>query len=251
MITEVEYTSGRKGDFYLPDTSLPPGGYASVLLIHGGAWSSMDRSAMAGAAQMLCQAGFVVFNIDYRLAPEHPWPCGINDCRAALEYLTTRGRERFNLAPDRIFVAGASSGGHYALITGFSAPKGSVAGIISLSGIDDVFPDFDLFPGRYRNLLGYTPAPEELKKINPSEYFYEGAPPVLCTHFLRDTVVPLESCQKFAETLRQNKGHITLYLYDFNRDNEGHALWIPGSSPRQLYSDLEQTILSFCRNILH
>lgn len=248
MITEIEYLPGVTGDLYLPESAAPASGFPAVLLIHGGGWSSMDRSAVAGAAEMLCREGFAVFNIDYRLAPEHPWPAGLNDCQKALEHLVEKLGSAYGLDLKRIFVAGGSSGGHYALITGFTAPPRSVAGIVSISGIDDVYSDFELRPGRYGTLMGHPASAEELKEINPSRYFYEGAPPVLCTHFFRDTVVPVESCLDFAAELRRRGGKVTLYLYDFDRDGEGHAIWRPGTSPRLLYPDLEQHILFFLRN---
>jgi acetyl esterase/lipase len=149
-----------------------------------------------------------------------------------------------------MLLMGASSGGHYALITGFSAPRGSVAGIISLSGIDEVFTDERLFPGRYRTLLGYAPGTEDLNTLDPAGFYQEGAAPVLCTHFVRDTVVPLDSCLTFAQKLRELGAHPSLYLYDFGRDNQGHALWIPETKPRRLYADLAQTVLFFLKNTL-
>lgn len=247
MISNIEFAPGIKGDIHLPDTPAPEKGYAAVLLIHGGAWSSMERSAVDGIAQMLSDNGFAVFNIDYRLAPRHRWPCGIEDCKAALNFLMARGSEFFPLDPGKIFVAGGSSGGHYALITALTAPKGSVAGIISLSGIDDVFTDFALSPGRYQTLLGYVPEKEDLEKIDPASFYYDGAPPILCTHFLRDTVVPADSCRAFAEKVRERGGNVSTCYYDFGRDGQGHAIWIPGTNPRRLYSDLEEEMLKFLR----
>ena len=263
MIREVEYAPGNTGDLYLPDAPAPEAGYPAVLLIHGGAWTSMERSAMAGVAEFLCREGFAVFNIDYRLAPEDPWPRGFEDCKAALAYLAGPMAEKFPLDRKRVFVIGGSSGGHYALLTGLSAPAGSVAGIVSVSGIADVFPDHERNPGRYKGLFGFPPSREDLKKIDAREYYYDGAPPILCTHYLYDTVVPFDSARNFAAEVERRGGPVTLYGYDFGRRDQGHGIWIPGTSYdwgrrasepakgpyRELYPDLEQVILFFLRHV--
>ena len=259
MIREAEYAPGNTGDLYLPDAPAPGAGYPAVLLIHGGAWTSMERSAMGGVAEFLCREGFAVFNIDYRLAPEEPWPRGFEDCRAALAYLAGPMAEKSPLDRKKVFVIGASSGGHYALLTGLSAESGTVAGIVSVSGIADVFPDFELSPGRYEKLFGFPPSPEDLKKIDARAFYYDGAPPILCTHYLYDTVVPFDSARNFAAEVERRGGHVTFYGYDYGRRDQGHGIWIPGtrydfscrtSGPyRRLYPDLEQVILFFLRNV--
>ena len=267
MIAELEYAPGRTGDICLPDTPAPGKGYPAVLLIHGGGWTAMERSAMAGIAEFLCGEGFAVFNIDYRLAPEDPWPRGFEDCKTALEYLTGPMAEKFPLDREKVFVVGGSSGGHYALLTGLSAAPGSVAGIVSISGIADVFPDHERLPGRYEKLFGFPPTREDLKKIDAREFYHGGAPPILCTHYRYDAVVPFDSARNFAAEVERRGGHIAVYSYDYGRRDQGHAIWIPGTSydlsrrtsrpagstpneaHRKLYPDLEQVILFFLRNV--
>jgi len=259
MIREMQYAPGETGDLYLPGAPAPEAGYPAVLLIHGGAWTSMERSAMAGVAEFLCRAGFAVFNIDYRLAPEDPWPRGFEDCRAALAHLAGPMAEEFLLDRKKIFVIGGSSGGHYALLTGLSAEPGSVAGIVSVSGIADVFPDYEPRPGRYEKLFGFPPSPEDLKKIDAREFYYDGAPPILCTHYRYDTVVPVDSARNFVAEVERRGGNITFYGYDCGRRDQGHGIWIPGTKYdfsrrnqgpyRKLYPDLEQVILFFLRNV--
>ena len=250
MIFTFEYSPGCKGDFFLPESKAAADGYPAILLIHGGAWSSMDRSAVSGIAEMLCRNGYAVFNIDYHLAPEYTWPCGIDDCILALKYLIEKIVPAFELDSKHIFVMGASSGGHYALITGLRAPSKSIAGIISISGINDVFSDFRLHPERYICLLGHIPTTEELKKLDPAEYYYKGAPPIFCTHFIRDNVVAADCSLRLTRKIKEKSGTAELYIYDFNRDGEGHAIWRSETIPKQLYPDLEQEILFFLRNLI-
>ncbi|MFC9295716.1 alpha/beta hydrolase [Streptomyces sp. NPDC057011] len=83
----------------------------AVLWIHGGGFclGNVD-SVHLGAAQAALHASAVVVAVSYRLAPEHPYPAGLDDCWAALEW-TAGHTEALGADPARIAVAGASSGG--------------------------------------------------------------------------------------------------------------------------------------------
>lgn len=80
----------------------------ALLWIHGGGLVA----GTAAADGWICRAfaedhGLIVASVDYRLAPEHPYPAAVHDCAAALEWLATRP----DVDPDRILVGGASAGG--------------------------------------------------------------------------------------------------------------------------------------------
>ena len=84
----------------------------AVLVIHGGAWSAGSRRTMAGYAMRLARAGIVAIAVDYRLAPEHPFPAAVDDTLAALDDLAERG-----IAVERTALGGDSAGGGLALAT--------------------------------------------------------------------------------------------------------------------------------------
>ena len=247
VITDLEYTSGLAGDLFLPEGQVPDGGFPAVLLIHGGSWSGMDRHAMCGVADFLAENGFVVFNIDYRLAPEHRWPAGFNDCKAAAQWLISSD---FPINTRKFFIIGASSGGHYALMTGLTLPHGTVCAIVSISGIDDVFIDSRFSPKRYTALIGKTPDENDLTELNPATYLTADAPPILCTHWRRDEVVRFAACTAFEQAAADKGVKVCVYSYDYDRQFEGHGIWIPDSSPHRLYPDLESVITAFVREII-
>ncbi|WP_316784248.1 alpha/beta hydrolase [Streptomyces sasae] len=88
------------------DAALP-----AVLWIHGGGFclGNVD-SVHLGAAQAALVASAVVVAVSYRLAPEHPFPAGLDDCWAALEWVAGHSDE-LGTDPARLAVAGGSSGG--------------------------------------------------------------------------------------------------------------------------------------------
>ena len=93
----------------------PPGvrADAAVLYLHGGGYViGSPRSHRHLAAAIARAAGTAALLIDYRLAPEHPFPAALEDAVAAYEWLLARG-----IAPERVVVAGDSAGGGLTVAT--------------------------------------------------------------------------------------------------------------------------------------
>ena len=202
---------------------------------------------MRGIADFLSENGFAVFNIDYRLTPQHHWPAGLDDCTAGAKWLL---ESEYPIDTEKFFIIGGSAGGHYALMTGLTLPRGTVCGIISISGIDDVFIDSRVSPGRYNALFGHAPNEAELRELDPATYLSADAPPILCTHYRFDRVVPFAACTAFEQAVVKKGGRICVYSYDYEREIQGHGIWIPGTSPRRLYPDLEAVILAFMKEVI-
>jgi acetyl esterase/lipase len=86
------------------------------LHLHGGGW------VLGGAdmhdpmlEQISDNTGQVVVSVEYRLAPEHPYPAGPDDCEAATVWLIQNGKEEFGT--DALTIGGESAGGHLAAVT--------------------------------------------------------------------------------------------------------------------------------------
>jgi acetyl esterase/lipase len=92
----------------------PRGG--AVLWVHdGGTVMGAARQDHAWCARLAEQLGVLVISVDYRLAPEHPFPAALDDCYAALRWLCDNA-DMFGVDPARIAVAGASAGGGLAAV---------------------------------------------------------------------------------------------------------------------------------------
>lgn len=95
-------------------TSGPIRGVA--LQLHGGGWCiGTARSGDAASQQIADATGLVVLSIDYRLAPEHPFPAGPDDCEAAARWLVEHAEAEWGAAP--LVIGGGSAGAHLALLT--------------------------------------------------------------------------------------------------------------------------------------
>jgi acetyl esterase len=94
------------------DVIVPPGAppFPVLLYLHGGGWSIGSPNSHAKLArQFSVGAGAVVVTVDYRLAPEHPFPVPLEDCVTAARW-TRANVQRYGGDPQRLAVGGDSAG---------------------------------------------------------------------------------------------------------------------------------------------
>ena len=117
-----------------------------LLFVHGGGFIGGDKHAegspfYSNIGAWAAKNGFAGVNMTYRLAPDHPWPAGIEDIRGAVEFIKDKGKD-YGLDADKIFLMGQSAGGAHAagyIAHGsFYGEKGhGLAGAILLSAVYD------------------------------------------------------------------------------------------------------------------
>jgi acetyl esterase len=98
-------------DVYRPaerSTTLP-----AVLYIHGGGFRILSKDTHWVMGIAFARAGYVVFNVGYRLAPQHPFPAAVQDCAAALAWVVRHAGE-YGAYVDRLVLAGESAGANLA-----------------------------------------------------------------------------------------------------------------------------------------
>ena len=91
-----------------------PGDHRVLLFIHGGGWvtESVDNYERV-CARMANATNHIVVSVDYRLAPEHPFPIGLEDCYAVAKAIFTN-QFILNTDPKKITLIGDSAGGNLA-----------------------------------------------------------------------------------------------------------------------------------------
>ena len=150
-------------DAYVPDTT--DANRAAIVLVHGGSWSGGTRMSFGAEAEWLAQLGFVTFTIDYRLAPQFPYPAGVADVRRFVRWLRAPAQVvRFRIDPARVGAFGSSAGGHLAAMLGTVGKgpltRGSrVQAVVSWSGPMDLTDVHAVIGGEaVRTFLGCEPA---------------------------------------------------------------------------------------------
>ncbi|KAF8756963.1 Lipase esterase [Rhizoctonia solani] len=101
----------------IPDGEKPSAGWPTVLFFHGGGWVFGSANMNNGLLSRLCVgAKCAVVSVEYRLAPEHPFPAGLDDSWDALLWLRQGGVEQLGVDPDRIALMGISAGANLAAV---------------------------------------------------------------------------------------------------------------------------------------
>lgn len=193
------------GDLYL----LNKGEHPLIIMIHGGGWSSGDKSSYAGRARRYALAGFHVFAINYRLAKfddkSTQWPAQFDDVKRACAWMTDSS---FGLRIDtsRICVCGDSAGGHLALMLGVAdRPKC----ILNMFGpcdprlMNDLLSKLPIFGG--------GPIPNN---ACPIDSICADFPPTLTIHGTKDTTVAYEQAMRLDSKLAALGVDHALISYD-------------------------------------
>ena len=110
-------------------TTRPPGPRPTgvLLWIHGGGYVMGDpRGDHDVCSQHARDLGIVVVNVDYRLAPEHPFPAALEDCYAALRWVHENADELAGSGPDRRSAAESAGGGLAAALAQLAHDRGEV-----------------------------------------------------------------------------------------------------------------------------
>jgi acetyl esterase len=97
---------------YRPTAVEPVG---ALVWFHGGGWCIGDLDGFDRVCRSLCNASSAtVVSVDYRLAPEHPYPAAVRDADLAVAWAKGHGAAQLGFDPGRIAVGGDSAGGNLA-----------------------------------------------------------------------------------------------------------------------------------------
>ena len=188
-----------------------------LLYVHGGGYVIGSPVTHRRLCEDIAKAGgCAVLNLDYRLAPEHPYPAAVEDAIAGLRFIQSNGPDGAEAA-DSTFVAGDSAGGGLTLATLLSVREQGVAlpnaaiGIsawtdLAITGesietradADPLITDTSMIAGMAANYIGGGDARDPL--ISPLYADYAGLPPLLLQ--VGDAEVLLSDTTRVAEQAR-------------------------------------------------
>jgi acetyl esterase len=162
---------GVRADVIVP-SGQPP--FPALIYLHGGGWSIGSAATHHKLARQLCAgAGVVVVNVDYRLAPEHPFPVPLDDCVTAARW-TRANIGRFGGDGERLAIGGDSAGGNLsaAVINDLRSERAFRAALL-------IYGAFDL-PASWRDYDRWAPEedpvlPKRAMKMMLDAYLGGGA----------------------------------------------------------------------------
>jgi acetyl esterase len=97
--------------------TVPADALGVLVWLHGGGWYVGDVASFDRVTRQLANAsGAVCLSVDYRLAPEHPYPAAVQDARAAVAWAAAEGAAQLGTDPTRVVVGGDSAGGNLAAV---------------------------------------------------------------------------------------------------------------------------------------
>jgi acetyl esterase/lipase len=192
-----------------------------MLFLPGGAWVHGGR-ILQGYALMshLADMGWVCLSIDYRVAPNHPWPQHITDVKTAIAWARANV-DKYGGDRNFVAVAGTSAGGHLAALAGLTPndpdmqqdlPEGSdtsVDAVVGIYGRYDWEDRSTVERARFVDFLervvvkhGLDRHPEIFRNASPIARTHADAPPFLVIHGSGDTVIPVQQARDFVAKLR-------------------------------------------------
>jgi acetyl esterase/lipase len=229
-------------DIYQPAEHVSAGAPA-VLLIHGGGWTSLDKSTMRRMGQFLAGFGFVAFAADYRLfeGTQNRWPAQLDDMQRAVRWIR-QNAAKYGVNPERLGAFGHSAGGQLAALLGMEETQDNsdpalakyssrVQAVVDVSGPIDFTnekdPDGIAF---LTSLLGvdYAKHPEVWREASPAFHVSKDCAPFLIVHGTHDESVPISQAQELFEKLQAAGVPVSFVKVD-----DGHTFQTP-EAKRQL-----------------
>ncbi len=181
-----------------------------VVVIHGGSWHYGDSGQLPAINRYLAQRGYAVAAVNYRKAPENPFPAARDDVISAIQFLKSHAAT-LGIDPQRMVLLGRSAGGHLALVVAYGVQDPAIRGVISLYAPTDLVWSWK-HPGNprvldthhlLRNFLGGSPEQkqETYRHASPLQLAHRRVPPTLLLHGGRDEMVWSKQAERLSQRL--------------------------------------------------
>ncbi len=177
-----------------------------LLVLHAGGWENGEAEEFSAWNRTLAAKGYIIFSMNYHLAPHHPWPAQREDVRQAIKYVNEHADE-LGVDPDKMVIMGRSAGGQIATACASTMPDLKAKGVIAFyspvdmefahtfSTEDDIIGALKLL----RQYLGGDPdtAADNYRSASAINFVGKAAPPTLLLHGTRDALVWVEQSIRY------------------------------------------------------
>jgi acetyl esterase/lipase len=231
----VPFAKGNHGDL-LADLYLPKhaGPHPAILFLHGGGWSSGNRTQLHKLAEAYAAAGYVGVAIDYDLTVDGAhFPLPLIESKAAVRWMRANAAT-YGIDPKRIAVVGSSAGGELAALVALTADnkdyeKGEnldQSSAVEAAGILNGVLDLGDMGGQSKMVTDYlggecATLKSPCNAASPVNVVHPGAPPFYVGHGTEDQTVPYRQAEKLAANLKTAGVAVTL----FSATGAGHTYW--------------------------
>ncbi len=260
-VLELEYQQDLAVRIYQPKGTGP---FPALVDVHGGVWSGSDRTNVEVMDRALAESGIVVAAIDFRLAPEHPYPAQVADVNLATRWLKSQASE-FHADPHAVGAIGSSSGGHSVLLSAMR-PHHPAYNYLHLPGsVSDAtlkyvlaaWPIVDPY-ARYRfaqetektRLVemseAYFLTTDAMKEASPLQILQRGEPaslpPTILIQGTADQNLPVPVTEQFVAAYRDASGIIELEMFP----DMGHGFGYTAGPETDRAVDLMKKFVARC-----
>src|SRR5271155_4973982 len=190
----------------------------AIVLVHGGGWTSFDKSTMRALAQFLALAGFVAVPVNYRLFHDDAtrWPAQLDDVQRAVRWVRANCA-KYNVDPLHVGAYGHSAGAQIATLLGMMETRDNsdallakysskVQAVVDTSGPTDftvhVTGDDTKFLASFFG-ADFAADPEIWREASPIFHVSKSDAPILIIHGTRDESVPIAQAEALNDALKK------------------------------------------------
>ena len=249
LLMDIYYPAGHSADSDDP----------AVVYVHGGGWTAGSRDAGEGTRYIpaLVAQGYVVFAVDYRLAPEYEFPAQIQDVQCAIRHIRAEA-DAYGIDPERIGAMGGSAGGQlvnvlgtaedgdFAEVGGYEGYSSEVRAVVAMYGASD-FSDPNMAAHNAAHVQVFGTGTYEESESNTLwmasavNYVDSGDSDFLLLHGEEDPVVPISQSEIFSSALESAGVDVTFVRVE----NAGHGFVPTGGAPNPSANELTTMVVDF------
>lgn len=226
--------------------------HPTVMMIHGGGWSSGSPDMLKMLAVHLAEKGFATITVEYRLSPEALYPVAVEDLQDAVDWIYNN-EKTYCFNKNKIAVLGCSAGGQLALLIGAKNKGKRIKAVINVDGSSNFVVEETIQRGEKARLDGgkmpvdalwlggtYSEKVQNWEEASPVYWVNSNTPPIF---FICSSIPRFHNGRdEFIKKLHLFETYSEIYTFE----NSPHSFWL--FSP--WHNPTVEKIADFLKNIL-